>query len=232
MNKKPYILGIIPARQGSKRLPDKNLRLLNGCPLIGYIIKAGLQSNKINKLIVTTDCEKIRKAAIESGASAPFLRPEELAQDTSAVEEALRHTVLFMENSLGHPVDIIVTLQATAPFTTASMIDNCIDLLLKEGWDTVITVKPVSTRSEWIGYVSEKGSFEQIIDEEEYFKLSKIKEFAPSGNVYVFKRKVLFEQKKVIGKNTGVIAVSPEEAVDIDYLIDFEFAEFLLKKSR
>lgn len=230
MNKKPYVLGIIPARQRSKRLPGKNIRLLNGRPLIEYIIKTGLESKKIDKLIVTTDCKNIRKAAIESGASAPFLRPKELAQDNSLTEEALRHAVLFIESSLRHAVDIIVTLQPTAPFTTVRMIDNCIDSLLKGSWDTVITVEPVSIRSEWIGLINERGCFKQIINEQEYFKLSKIKEYAPSGNVYVFKRKVLFEQKKIIGKNTGVVVVSPEEAVDIDYLIDFEFAEFLLKK--
>src|SRR3989338_4843413 len=85
LKKRPYILGIIPARGGSKRLPNKNIKLLNGRPLIEYIIKTGLQSNNLDKLIVSTDSKEIRKISVESGASVPFLRPEELAQDTSSI---------------------------------------------------------------------------------------------------------------------------------------------------
>lgn len=229
--KDKYILGVIPARAGSKRLPNKNLRLLNGKPLIEHIIKTGLKFRKINELIVTTDSEEIKKVAIASGAHAPFLRPKELAQDNSSTEDAVRHTVLFMESSLGRKVDIIVLLQATCPFTTAGIIDECIDLLLKKDWDTVMTVHEVSCRAEWVGSIDDKGGFQEIISGEKYFKLAGLKEYVPSGNVCVFKRSVLFEQKKIIGKNTGTVIVSPELAVDIDYPIDLKFAEFLARQN-
>lgn len=227
--KHPYILGVIPARAGSKRLPGKNIKLLNGHPLIKYAIKTGLRSKYINRLIVSTDCGKIKKVAIKSGASVPFLRPKELANDSSPTESVVKHAVVFMENSLGKKIDIVVLLQATCPFTTVDAIDSCVELLLKEDWDTVITVKEVSHRAEWTGFINNKGGFEQIISEKEYFKLAKTREYAPSGNIYVFKREVLFEQKKIIGRNTGTVVVSPESAVDIDVPLDFMFAEFLLK---
>jgi N-acylneuraminate cytidylyltransferase/CMP-N,N'-diacetyllegionaminic acid synthase len=228
--KKPYILGIIPARKGSCRLPNKNTKLLCGRPLIDYAIRTALKSGKIDQLIVTTDCEKIKKAAIASGASVPFLRPKKLAKNTSLVEEALRHAVLFMEKLLGQRIDIIVMVQATSPFTTVEIIDNCIELLLKKRHDTVITVERVSRRAEWTGLIDKKGKFKYIINSKERFKLAREKEYMPSGNVYVFKRKVLFGQKKIIVKNTGTIIVPVERAVDIDYLLDFQFAEFLLAK--
>ena len=93
----------------------------------------------------------------------------------------------------------------------------------------MITVRLASKRAEWIGYINEKGVFKGIIAPEKYNKLAKMKEYVPSGNVYVLKRKVLFRQERIIGKNTGVIIISPKQAVDIDYLEDFLFAEFLLK---
>lgn len=228
-NKKYYILGVVPARSGSKRLPGKNIRLLNGRPLIDYIIKTGLRSRKINNLVVTTDSKRIRRVAMKSGALVPFLRPKELATDDSSTEEALRHAVTFMEDFLKQKIDIIVTLQATSPFTTVDMIDSCIELLLKKDWDAVITIKKVSSRAEWIGFIDKKGEFKQIIDERKKIGLAKIKEYAPSGNVYVFKRDALFKRKKIIGKNTGAVIIPDKFTVDIDYLIDLKFAEFLLK---
>jgi len=229
IKKMPYILGIIPARGGSKRLPNKNIKLLNGRPLIEYIIKTGLRSDNIDKLIVSTDSKEIRRIALKSGASVPFLRPKELARDASPSEGAVRHAILFMEKYLKRKIDIIVLLQATSPFTTVGIIDKCIKLLLKKNWDAVITVKTASEKAEWIGFLNDKGGFEKIIKGRECFKLARIKEYIPSGNVYVFKRKVVFEGDKIIGKNTGAFVVSNEAAVDIDYPLDFLFAEFLLK---
>jgi CMP-N,N'-diacetyllegionaminic acid synthase len=228
-SKKPYILGIIPARGGSKRLPGKNVRLLAGRPLIDYAIKVGLRSNKLDKLVVTTDSKRIRKIAVKSGACAPFLRPKALAKDSSPTEEALRHAVLFMERALGRDIDIIVLLEATCPFTTLNMIDRTIELVLSRDWDAAITVRPAPVRAEWIGTIGQEGVFKEIIAAKEYFNLAKIKEYVPSGNVYVFKRKVLFGQKKIISKNTGTVIVPSEYTVNIDYLKDFMFAEFMLK---
>ena len=229
IKKMPYILGIIPARGGSKRLPNKNIKILNGRPLIEYIIKTCLQSGSLDKLIVSTDSKEIRRIALKSGASVPFLRPKELARDTSTTEETLKHAILFMEKSLRHKIDIIVLLQATSPFTTVGIIDKCIKLLLNKNWDVVITVKMASERAEWIGFLNNKGGFKKIIKEEECFRLARMKEYVSSGNVYVIKRKVIFESDKIIGKNTGAFVVSNEAAIDIDYPLDFLFAEFLLK---
>ena len=83
--KKPYILGIIPARGGSKRLSRKNVKLLGGRPLIDYVIKTGGQCDLINELIVSTDDKEIKQVALSCGVNVPFLRPKELAKDSSTL---------------------------------------------------------------------------------------------------------------------------------------------------
>ena len=228
--KKPYILGIIPARGGSKRLSRKNLKLLNGRPLIDYVIKTGGKCDLITKLIVSTDDEEIKQVALSCGANVPFLRPKELARDTSTTEEVIKHSILTIERSFGNVVDVVVLLQPTSPFTSVKLINHCVELLINENWDTVITVQQVHKRCEWIGLIEKNQRFKQIMSEEDYFELFEKKEYAPSGNVYVCKRDVVFNQKKVIGKNTAAIVIPDKYAVDIDYLIDFQFAEYLLEK--
>lgn len=229
-NHRPHILGIIPARGGSKRLIGKNIRPLLGRPLIDYVIQAGLNNPRLDGLIVTTDDENIRSVALQCKARVPFLRPDELAQDTSSTEETLRDAVLKMEKIDGYQVDVIVLLQATSPFTTAGMIQACIDLYMKGGCRTVITVCEAPARCEWVGIIAGSGRFTQIIDNNLYAKLLPMNEYIPSGNVYVFGREVLFNQQKIIGEETSAVVVPRESAVDIDNLTDFRFAEFLLEK--
>ena len=229
MNKK-FTLGIIPARGGSKRLPKKNIKLLVGRPLIDYVISVGLRSKIIDELIVSTDCEEIKKTATASGACVPFIRPAELACDDTPTEEVIKHSVLQFEKIIGYKISIIVLLQATLPFTTVEMIEQCNDLLINEGWDTVITVNKTSVRAEWVGLLSTNKQFKQIINNKDYFKLLKQEEYIPSGNVYVLKREAIFKQKKIVGDNTGTVIVPELNAVDIDTIVDFRFAEFLLRK--
>lgn len=95
--KKPYILWIIPARGGSKRLSRENVKLLGGRPLIDYVIKAGGQCDLITELIVSTDDKGIKQVALSCGANVPFLRPKELARDDSTTEEVVKHSILSIE---------------------------------------------------------------------------------------------------------------------------------------
>jgi len=229
-DKKPYILGIIPARGNSKRLPRKNLKLLAGRPLIDYVIKVGGQCDLITELIVSTDDKEIMEVAISCGANVPFLRPKKLAKDSSTTEDVIKHSILFIENFFAHTVDFVVILQPTSPFTSISMIKKCLELLINENWDTVITVQEVHKRCEWIGLLENNHRFVQIIKGENYLELLEKKEYSPTGNVYVCKRDVIFEQEKIIGEKTAAIVVPDKYAIDIDQLIDFQFAEFLLKK--
>src|SRR6266404_128898 len=126
MYKDKKILCIIPARGGSKRLPGKNIKPLNGKPLIGYAIEAAKGSKYIDKVIVSTDDEAIAAVSKEFGAEVPFMRPAELATDTAASIEVLRHAVAFIEN-LEEKVDVIVLIQPTVPGVLAVDVDAAIE---------------------------------------------------------------------------------------------------------
>ncbi|HOL48917.1 MAG TPA: acylneuraminate cytidylyltransferase family protein, partial [bacterium] len=115
--KKEFILCFIPARSGSKRLPDKNIMLLNGKPLIAYPIETALKSSVFDDVIVSTDSEKIAEIAKQFGANVPFMRPKKLATDKSPVVDTIVWTINKYEKKYNTKIDILVILQATTPTT-------------------------------------------------------------------------------------------------------------------
>ncbi len=140
-NKK--IIAIIGARGGSKGVPKKNITPLLGKPLIYYTIKAALDSKLISRVIVSTDDEEIAKIARKYGAETPFLRPKELAKDTSNAESFLKHAVEWLEKNDGYSPDIVVYLQITDIFRKKGIIDKTIKALLDdESLDSVFVGKP------------------------------------------------------------------------------------------
>jgi len=133
------ILGIIPARGGSKGIPRKNIRPLGGEPLIAYTIKAALES-RIDRTIVSTNDSQIAEVALAYGAEVPFLRPADLADDSSSSLSVLLHTLQYVETKEQYYPDIIAFLQPTSPFRTSSHMDSAIDLLLSSDVDSVIGI--------------------------------------------------------------------------------------------
>ena len=117
-------LAIIPARGGSKRIPGKNIRPFRGKPMIAWSIQAAQQSNCFDRIIVSTDCEKIAQVAKDHGAEVPFMRPAELSDDITPTLPVLRHAVQTMEELTGEKVTLGCCIYATAPFVTAASITD------------------------------------------------------------------------------------------------------------
>lgn len=128
----PNVVAVIPARGGSKGLPRKNIRLLGGKPLIAYSIEAAKQCELINRVIVSTDDEEIAEVARQFGAEVPFIRPPELATDYASTESVLKHTVEWIEEHEGYPVDIMVFLQLTDIFRKKYMLETVVKNLLAD----------------------------------------------------------------------------------------------------
>ena len=126
------ILAIIPARQGSKGLPQKNIKLLCGKPLIYYAIEACQKSQLITRTIVSTDSEKIAKIAQRFGAEVPFLRPAEISGDFSTDVEFLTHALNWLKNKEGYVPDIVLRVPPTSPLRTAEHLDQGIKILIKD----------------------------------------------------------------------------------------------------
>lgn len=223
-------LAIIPARGGSKRLPGKNIKFLNGKPLIAHSIEPALDSLKLTTVAVSTDDEAIASIAKEHGADVPFIRPSDIAGDTSSVVDALRHAVSFYEDQ-GHEVKAVVLLQVTSPFRKTTDIDKAIEVFEKNKADSVTTVSHATHHP----YYAIKGGQDEMapfFDEE---KLSMQSHMLPpavyeNGAVYVVKTSVLksrglYGEKSFICQND-----EPLLSVDIDTQADFDLAEFLIAR--
>jgi len=138
MKARQKIVGIIPARGGSKSIPEKNSRLFHGKPLISWTIETALES-MLDRVLVTTDSRHIQDIALRSGAEAPFLRPSSLAEDQSGIEGVLKHAHQFLLDS-GYEADGIAMLLPTSPFRIASDINEAIELFKGESVSSVVSV--------------------------------------------------------------------------------------------
>ena len=162
MIKNKKIIAIIPARGGSKGVPRKNIKLLNGKPLISYSIRAALKSKFIDRVIVSTDDKEIAEIAKRYKAEVPYLRPAELAQDTSPTLPVLQHAVKYLEEKENYKTDLIVLLQPTTPLILASDIDSAIKQLIKTKTNSCVSICEISERPEWM-YIFKGNKIKQFL---------------------------------------------------------------------
>ncbi|MCZ7384091.1 MAG: acylneuraminate cytidylyltransferase family protein [Candidatus Methanoperedens sp.] len=226
------IVGIIHARGGSKRIPLKNIKLLAGKPLIAHMIESALKSRRLNKVIVSTDHDEIARISREYGAEVPFKRPVELAEDVPS-ELVSQHAVDYLIKNENYYPDIAVTMQPTTPFCSPEDIDACIDKLIETDADSVITVREVRERPEWMYRLEGDRTVSLtgiLIQGEIGVTQSLQKLYTPNGAVYATKMRVLKEQNLIIGRDNRAVVMPPERSIDIDEPIDFVLAEIMAKE--
>ncbi|HWQ95965.1 MAG TPA: acylneuraminate cytidylyltransferase [Candidatus Methylomirabilis sp.] len=233
------VVGIIPARGGSVRVPLKNIKLLNGKPLIAYTIETAIESGVLDRIIVSTDHDEIARISKEFGAEVPFMRPADISSDVET-ELVLQHAVRYLEEVEKYPVDCVVLLQPTSPLRKSETIVKCVDKFRNtEGIDSVATVNNVEGfRPEWMLYVKEN---EKIIpyntpftdDGKPVIKLVARQSFPTlfkqNGVVYVASRDLLMEKQQMIGVNAYAVIIEEEEALDIDTPVDFLVVEKIMR---
>jgi N-acylneuraminate cytidylyltransferase/CMP-N,N'-diacetyllegionaminic acid synthase len=230
---KKNILAIITARGGSKGVPKKNIRLLAGKPLIVYTIEAAQKSKFLNRIIVSTDDQEIAKIAKKYKVEVPFIRPKNLARDTTPMLSVLRHAVKHLEDKEEYEADIIVRLQPTSPLRTAYDIDRAIDKLLKTNASIVETVCKVNHHPFWMVKLKNDKLYPFIKTKKPCFYRQELPElYMLNGAVYVIKKQTLMKKKKIFSENTRAIIMEPERSIDIDNLFNFKIAEFLIKETR
>ncbi|MEY8213824.1 MAG: acylneuraminate cytidylyltransferase family protein [Colwellia sp.] len=224
------MIAIIPARGGSKGLPGKNIKILNGKPLIVYTIEAALKSKHITDVIISTDDEEIYSIALEHGAKDTFLRPDELGRDKSLAIDNYIYTVNRLEKEFNYEIDAFVVLQPTSPLRTAADIDGAIELFLEKGADSVISYCEEHHPIAWHKYIGSDGKLENIIDSDALKNRQDIRmSYYPNGAVYVFKS-ALIRRGKYYSSETHPYIMPRARAVDIDTQEDFEYASFLMVK--
>lgn len=226
-------LAIIPARSGSKRLPHKNIKELNGEPLISYTIKAALKSKYITQTVVTTDCEKIKAIANKYGASTPFLRPTELAQDETSSIDVVLHCINYYKEKLNQEFNYVILLQPTSPLRDEIDLDNAIEYLIEKNADAVISVCEMEHNPIWSNILDKSCSMENFLDEEYINKRTQDlpKYYRINGATYICKvDKLISEKRLLIKENIYAYKMTQEHSIDIDTELDFILAKTILEK--
>lgn len=226
------MLAIIPARGGSKGLPGKNIRNLNGKPLIAHTVEAALGSKEVGRVVLSTDSEEIAAISKRYGAEVPFMRPAYLAQDDSLAIDNYIYTVDRLATESGNKIEEMVVLLPTAPLRNSDDIDSAIKLFREKNADSVISFYPAPHPVQWHHFIDDKGVLRPFIHQDN--KLSnrqKVKEaYLPNGAIYVFKYRILKEQRAYYTDRTYPYIMPAKRSVDIDTIDDFNLAEFLMNK--
>ena len=225
-----YIV-LICARGGSKGLPGKNIKPLNGIPLIGWSINIAKQIDRVSRIIVSTDSEEIAKVALKYGAEVPFMRPKDLAQDDSPEWLVWRHAIKYVESHEGEDIDAIVVLPVTAPLRSVKDVDTCIDLFEEGGVDSVITVSEANRSPYFNMTVNDDSGYASLVisPENQIIRRQDAPEVCDMTTVaYVVNTNAVKLSNGVFKGKVKSIVIPQERSIDIDTLLDFKIAECLI----
>lgn len=225
------VLGLIPARGGSKGVPRKNIKLLCGKPLLQYTAEAALAARLLHRVILSTEDEEIADIGRACGLDVPFLRPPELAEDTTPTLPVVQQALHWLDVH-GERFDAVCLLQPTNPLRLAEDIDGCVELLEKTDADAVITVLPVPAEynPHWVYF---KGEGEMLkLSTGEANPIPRRQDlptaFHRDGSVYVTRRQVVVEKNSLYGERVAGYLMDSRRSVNIDDANDWERAVTLI----
>ncbi|MBI2056286.1 MAG: acylneuraminate cytidylyltransferase family protein [Candidatus Sungbacteria bacterium] len=234
------ILGIITARGGSKGIPRKNVKELAGKPLIAYTIKAAKESGVISRLILSTDDREIANVAKQCGAEVPFMRPAELAQDTTPHLPVLQHAVNWLRDNENFVSDYVMILQPTCPLRQDFHIRESAELMEKINADSIVSVSeiPQHFNPHWQFLIDAENHL-QIFTGEPFSQIVKRRQelgktYTRNGAIYLFKTELLFRSEPTFyGDDVRAYPMEQKYSVNIDSMEDWEEAEkALLRHNR
>jgi len=226
------VLGLVPARGGSRGIPRKNIRSLGGRPLLAHTAAAALRATTLSEVVLSTEDEEIARIGREAGLRVPFLRPAELAGDDVATLPVVRHALEWLEGN-GERFYAVCLLQPTSPFRRASTIDACVRLLGESGADSVVSVVPVPSEHNphWVYFRSPEGFLSLATGESA--PIPRRQELPPAycrdGAVYVTRSNVVFAGSLYCAKVAAFVTEEDGEAsVNLDHPRDWDRAERLV----
>lgn len=229
------ILGVIPARGGSKSIPRKNIKILQGKPLIAYTIEEAKKSQLLTHVVVSTEDDEIKQISLDYGAEVPFIRPEGLATDSALAVPTIQHAVLKTEEIKSIKYDYIIMLQPTTPLRKAEDIDSALKTLIESDADGIISVVDVDN---WHPMKMKKfKNSGHLIDYEPPPMENPPRQLLPkvymvNGALYATKRDIFIEKNTFQGNQCLGYIMPPERSVNIDTEIDFQVAEFYIRKAK
>ncbi len=225
------MIAIIPARGGSKGLPNKNIKILAGKPLIAYTIEAAKKSKYIDRIIVSTESEEIKRIAEQYGAEVPFFRPDYLTGDNSRVIDTYFYTLDRLNSEYGLDVNEFIALQPTSPLRSVEDIDLAVDLFRGNSADSVISFCETSHPPIWAKKIVNKRVSDYFMESSGNKNRQEIeKAYMPNGAIFIFNYRFLKKNQSYYSDKTIPYIMPLERSVDIDSLLDFEYAEYLIIK--
>lgn len=227
------VLVYIPARSGSKSIKDKNIVDVAGKPLMAYTIEAAKASKYVDRVIVSTDSEQYGAIAQKFGADVPFLRPSEFATDTSPEMDTTIHLMDWLENNgleYFGKFDIIMRLQATSPLRTAEDIDKGLELFVSKDADSIISVFECPVTPLWMNTLPQDLSMANFIPEPIRRKNRQElpTHYQLNGAIFAARWDFIKQKKSWYGEKSYAFIMSKEHSVDVDDMLDLEFARFLI----
>lgn len=232
MNNNSKVLGVIPARGGSKGIPGKNLKTIGDRPLLEWSATALLGANLVDRSICSTDSLSIAECARGIGLEVPFVRPDYLATDQASVADVLVHAVTELSQE-GESYEFVVVVQATTPTVTSEQVDAAVSKARALNLDTVICGHKLKYphpsllfKLDSQGYVNWLLPIEEVQSRRQDFE----EVFVRTGHVYVSKISSLMAKKSIYGKKVGSLIVDEAVSVTIDDLEDFDKATSMLTR--
>lgn len=226
------ILAIIPARGGSKRLPHKNILPLGGKPLIAWTIEAALKSIYITDVIVSTDNKEIASISQKYGAKVPFIRPSDISNDVATSIDVVKHAVNYQKECFCKEYDTIILLQPTSPLRRVEDIDSAIEEMMKRNADSIISMCECEHPPVWSNILPNDFSLTNF-DQVEYLNVRSqdIPTFYRyNGAIYLSNINRLVRENQFNFDTKSFAYIMPQDrSIDIDSLLDFRFAEVLIK---
>jgi len=229
------ILAVIPARSGSKGVPNKNIKELAGKPLIAYSISAAIKSKLIDRVIVSTDSEKYASISKDYGAEVPFIRPNEYSGDDSTDYDFVKHLLDWLAKNGGNTPDYIIHLRPTTPLRDPSILDNAIEEFMNNGEATSLRSAHEMPETAYKQFELEgkyfkticTGSFE--LDDANNSRQSFPKTYTPNGYVDILKTSHILENHLLHGNR--VMGYLTDYTIEVDTIDDFEYLEWQTNKN-
>ena len=225
------VLAIIPARGGSKGVPRKNIKNFCGKPLIAWTIEEALKCKYIDRVIVSTEDQEIAAVSKKYGAEVPFTRPEELAKDETPGIKPILHAIYWLSKNENYYSDFTCTLQCTSPFRKAIYIGEALEQLVTGENDSIISICESEVNPYWMKKI-EKGRLRDFMENSSTYTrrqdLPTI--YRLNGALYIGKTDLLIKNRSWYTDNTTPYIMGRIDSIDIDDLVDFKIAEFLMKE--
>ena len=227
------VLAVVPARGGSKGVPRKNLAPVAGKPLIAWTLECAAAARRLDRVVVSTDCEEIAAVARAWGGEVPFLRPAELARDETPGIEPILHALDRVEAEAGEGPEWVVCLQPTSPLRLPSDIDGAVELARRLRADSVVGVTPAPVHPAWMRRLAEDGRLAELVPGH---PLPPSRQQLPpahalNGAIYVARADFLRKHGSFHGGRCYGWPMPPERSVDVDTPFDLEMAAWLLARA-